>query len=245
MRRDRVACALSVGVAWAAAAVVAIPASPGVTAPVGLLLVALPGYAWLRAVHPRSVYGIEVFAGVTAIALGLLVVSAFALSAMPWGLQRASWAIALALLVTVGEGVVVTRATATETVKWRLPHLMARQAIAIALGVAALAAACAVSEVSATSSNREHFTALSLVPRSEAGGATTAVLLVTNQEGVTVRYRLVFRSANRRIEYNLRLKPGRSFRRVELLRAGAGSARLYRNSSNTLYRRVWIGDPSG
>lgn len=245
MHRDRLLPVLSVVVAWAAASAIIVAAPVGVTAPLGLLLIALVGLVWVRAVHRGPLHGLEMFAAVTAVTLGLLVATALVLNLLPWGLRPTPWAIALALLVTVAAAIAVARMNPQFAVPRRPPRPTGRQAIAIALGISALVGAIAISVVSAGDSDKEHFTELSLVPQGTTRGATSAVLLITNREGATVRYRLRYRTGSSVSDDKLTLKPGDSYRHVEPVRRGAASARLYRGSSTLSYRHVWIGNPAG
>jgi hypothetical protein len=69
--------------------------------------------------------------------------------------------------------------------------------------------------------------------------------LVTNRESATTRYRLDYVTGTRVIEYKLSLHSGESFRQVQQVGEGVASAWLYRGSSKTAYRHVWIGVPQG
>jgi hypothetical protein len=245
MRPDTRRLLLTLAVVWTAAAAVIGGMPVGVTAPLGLVLLALPGLVWLRALRPGGSSGLEAVTAVAAVDLALLVATAFVLDALPGGLRASSWAVALAVLSTGGLAVVWARDDATRRSD-RLPDRpSARQALLLAGGAVALAVAGTISIVSAHTSVEEHFTQLSLVPRGAPGHSTSASLVITNHEGRTLRYRFAYTTGTRTTIHHVRLEAGDSFRRVEPVAAGAAAVTLYRGSSKAPYRQVWIGDPQG
>jgi uncharacterized membrane protein len=251
MRRDWRGFATSLVLTWVAVGAVVLGAPAVLTVPAGLLLVALPGFVWPRAFHRRSMAPVERWTLVAALDLGLLVAMAFVLNAVPGGLRATSWAVALASVITVGTVVGLVRGGLSATNigdasppgLGPAPRITARQLVAIGVGVAALVAAGVVSVASGHTSNDEHFTELSLAPCPPTGHPTSAVLLITNREWATTRYRVVYATGSKTARRAITLEVGASYRRLVPVSGGAASVALYRSSH--AYRHVWIGDPQG
>jgi hypothetical protein len=216
----------------------------------GLLLVCTPGLVWAPTLLRSTAGALELWTSVVAIDLGILVAIAFLLNATPSGLQATSWSVALASITTVGLAVGGLRASRNsvhpdEVLSPRVPHARPslRQTLAIGIGAAALVGAALVSIVSDHSAKSEHFTEVSLVPCPPVRHPTSAVLLLTNREGVTVDYRIGYTTGGTSSRRAVTLQDGWSFRRRVSVLGGAASVTVYRGSH--AFRHVWIGNADG
>lgn len=232
---------------------------PGLGTPVRALLALplvlfLPGYAFTAASLPRlrrwSAEGLAVDLG-TSIALTVL--AGLALDFTPWGLERRSWALALAGITVVAAAVGRLRRGAAGHAprgreRMRLSTMqLALLATALLLG----AAAVGISRLGAIQKDQQStFTQLWMLPASESTG-TALRIGIGNDEGSLETYRLVLRAGARTLASWPRIvvRAGRRWETEIALPQGLSprvpvEAELFRASEPaTVYRHVtfWPG----
>ena len=239
--------AVTVAVLACVAAVAGAPVE--VTAVLGILLLAAPGYLLSQLLFGASIAGLERFVVIVLLAFSVPILGGLPLVAAGVPLHRPAWlgllagvtlACALAVLAhRVWQGRHGGPAAVTaEPRKLRLPvwHAVGfAAALVIAGGAVGLASAGAAKQP------YPGFTQLWLVANKPNG--TTASLGVANHEGRAVRYRLVlFSDSHVSATWNLDLSNGRSWQRAtQFTGFDTLTAKLYRlpNLSST-YRYVTV-----
>ncbi|HEX7083262.1 MAG TPA: DUF1616 domain-containing protein [Gaiellaceae bacterium] len=205
----------------AAAALAAVAAAtafaPSLATPLRALLafplvLYLPGYAFTAAAPlPPETGRAERFAFAVGASIAVAVLAGLALNYAPGGLDRRSWAVALAA-VTVGLAAVaaIRRALAVpEPAPWRPGLPTGNQVLLGAIAVLLAAAAVGISRLGALQTARETtFTQLWMLPATSA--SATLRIGLANHEQAAQRYRLVVRSGGRvlRIWPAVRVEPG-------------------------------------
>ena len=245
MRREQTERALVAGIALICAGILAVTAPPlVVSAPLGFVLLALPGLVWVRVAGPVALTGLEMLVAVVASNLGLLAGIALILTLLPMGLTRTSWAVALG--TTVGLGVVVGEFRGSGPIRPAGIRLPSRGQTAVVVGgLAVLGAAGVITVASARDAARESFTELSLVPvgpQHDPRVAKTATVQITNHEHKTVIYRLVFATGTLHQTRTVRLREGETFHAVEPIVSHRAVATLYKAGESAPYREVWLGE---
>jgi hypothetical protein len=251
MIRQQTDLAITAAVAIAACAAAALGAPVALMTVLGLVLFAAPGYLLCEILLGSNVSGLERLGAIGGLSLCVPIVGGLLLHAARVPLHRASWlallggvtiACDLALLV---RRAVHRRSNMTPSVlpgpTWRWPT---RQAAAF--GAAVVIAACGVGLASAGAAKQSYpgFTQLWLVHRQP--NAPTASLGVTNDEGKTVRYKLIlFHDTQVAATWNLDLPNGQSWQRAtKFSHSYTIMAKLYRLPDiSVAYRYVFIDGP--
>ncbi|HET9196895.1 MAG TPA: DUF1616 domain-containing protein [Solirubrobacterales bacterium] len=171
----------------------------------------LPGYAVVAAAFgSRELAPAQRITLSVAVSLMVLALGAFVLNVFPFGLETASWAVLLPLVViAVSRGAALRRDPAKRDAD-RRPPLPRPKTASLALGALALAiavAAIALAERPLPAENARGFTALWMLPTDSREDAV-AVGVVSNQQD-THSYRLrVSLGKNQSKTYRVRLDPG-------------------------------------
>lgn len=250
---------LVVGVAAAAVCAGAVTVVPG---PLPLrvvsalpLVIALPGYAVTAALFPRREidWSRRLLLSV-ALGLSIAILVGLVLNLTPFGLQRASWAVALFVVTAAANGVALVgraRAGATEPVGTaprstaRRPRVRIREVVLLLAALGILGGAVAFARTPLPAKRVLGYTALWLVPAPSDNPVGLRVG-VKSAELERTRYRLLVRVGSRVIyERGLELDSGSEF--VGSIRLPAGSstgdvpvqALLYRDDRpSAVYRRA-------
>jgi uncharacterized membrane protein len=241
-----------VSLAVVSAVVAAVPGIPGaarIPAAVLLLLI-LPGFALASAAFAhRRLDPVERVLLTVALSLAAAVLVALCLDVTPWGLDRSSWAVALAGVTVASALVAAVRASerAVLAVRRRSVRPNRAQTAALACGAVLLAGAFWLATKPLPVPGATGYTALWLVP---AAGSTDVVRVgVRSGELEPSTYRLSLRVGARVVRgWKLRLAPSGAWEARVALPTGAGRvvAILHRGSSDAVYRQVdWLrGGPS-
>lgn len=242
-----------VGSSIVACAAVAVAFAPGVPTVVRVLLglplvLVLPGYTLTALATPslgRGRWGADKILFSLGTSISVAVLGGLVLNFTPWGLERRSWSLLLAVFTIVAAmGAVVRRAGATGP-----PSAARRRAHAVPLlfcVVAALIASAAVgiSRRGALQTDQQStFSQLSMLPTS---GNNDLRIDVTNHEGATQHYRIVLHAGNRQLSdfQGITLAAGDTWSRTVRMPTNLPSrtrieADLYRATSpHSVYRHV-------
>lgn len=230
-------------------ATVAILAGAGrpLTIPLGAMLVlVLPGYAWLGAVRHHEPQPLASGALVVMASMGLAIVLGIGLNLLPGGLTRGSWVAGLSLVTVAG--------LATSWMRGRAiagpcrPFVAFREAspstvLKITLVILLVGATGAISVASQDAwIERQHFSELAL---SRSG--TAPVVHVRNMEGRSVTYTVTVRLNRQRVtRFRVRLRSGSRFTRpldaAPVRRTGDATLKvvLDRPGARSPYRVVFL-----
>lgn len=168
-------------------------------AALGLPSVAAPGYVWAKVLLGSRAAGLEWVAVATGLSLAVPVLGGVALFAAGVPLHRTAWASLLAGVTLAGDITLLIwnrdgNQPATVQSRPQLRSLIRRTPIwhAVMFGAAIVLAAGAVeiAHVGAASQHFPGFTELWLTPSTRS--ASVVDLGVTNRQGTTTRYRLVY-----------------------------------------------------
>ncbi len=225
------------------------------------LVVALPGFAVMAALFPHTDLPV---AEQVLLSLGLslvvLVLSGLLLNLTPWGLQTASWVIAVGSITLGAAGLALALARQGQGQgqgqgrpgkPWSVitsfnPGLNSRQIILFSLAGLVVLLALLVARNGALQKPTPGFTQLWLLPGAKVAGQTTLRLGFSNQEGAEVTYKLQIKSGADLLqewpaltlkpleqwETNVTLPPG-------LAAGGKVEALLYKASApDIVYRQV-------
>lgn len=224
-----------------------------VTAVLGIMLVAAPGYVWAEVLLPPWVTPLERAVVAAGLALAFPVIGGLALDAAGIPLHRPAWTALLAGLALIGDGAVLVRrrrsAAAKEGGQARVLRLPAWHTAAYCLAALIAVGAVVLAREGAAWQQQPGFTQLWLTSRT--GTAGTASLGVVNHQGSQTAYRLVvIRKILRKRQvidtWNITLADGQSWtRQISFTRRYPLAAELYRLPDLIHpYRYVTTGDGS-
>ena len=244
MSRGQSDLAVSCAVAIVSCAAAFGGAPVAVTAVLGILLFAAPGYLLGQLLLGPEAAGLERVIVTTALAFCVPIFGGLALYFAGVPLHRTAWLALLAGVTVVGDGLVFWRRRLGRAApfRWRWDRQVPRRSL-LTVGAAAVVGACAVglAHAGAVKQHYPGFTELWLAPRGHNEPA--ADLGVSNHQGNAVRYRLVLRgNGGVRHAWVLSLANGQTWHRpVPLTQRGTTSADLYRWPDVTrLYRHVAV-----
>jgi hypothetical protein len=239
----------TVAVLACAAAAVRTPAA--VTAGLGLVLFAAPGYLLGQLLAGPGRTALERLAVGAGLALCVPVVGGLLLYLARLPLDRASWLGLLAGVTVVADGLLLVRrrrkgkeparpGRSGETARWRLQP---GPAAAFAVAVLIAAGAVALAREGTAVQRYPGFTQLWLVPDAHTHALS---LGVANNEGATTRYQLVLLSNGRRLPpRKLTLRNGQVWRMSLSFKTNV-TAHLYRPPDfSRPYRQASIGGDRG
>ena len=236
-----------------ACAAVAVAFVPAVSSPVRVLLAlplvfVLPGYAFTAVAFTRNErWSAEGAAFTLGSSLALTILTGLVLNYTPGGLERRTWAVALAGITVVAATVGFVKERRSEQTPRRLewPALKATRLVLFSLAFLVTAAALGISRLGAIQAeHKSKFTQLWMLP-TQAKSASVQIG-IANDEGSVKSYRLVLRAGNDRLESwpSIVVRPGERWVKTiqlphELTMETRLEADLYRAAKpGTLYRRV-------
>lgn len=229
MRRSHADIGVTAAVAILSCGATVENAPVPVTAVPGTALLASIGYVWVKVLFDHRVAGLERVAIAAGLALSVPVLGGLALQEAGVSLHRVAWASLLAGVTLVGDAILMARggviypATAGKrSMTWpqaKLHVVIFGAAVAVAAGAVTLAS------IGATTQHYPGFTQLWL---SVHGGAVTASLGVSNQQGSTKQYRLILLRKGRASEtWNLTLSNGQVWQQTIRISRKYATAKLY------------------
>jgi Protein of unknown function (DUF1616) len=244
-RRADVPITALVAILACAAALARVPAPGSLTAVLGLLLFAAPGYLWVEALLGDPVAGLERISVATGLSLCVPIFGGLALYGAGVPLHRTAWLGLLAGVTLAGDvGVLIRRGGLTPPAPDRTPQRRAmpgRSVAALAVALLLAAGGIAIARIGAQRQQDPGFTQLWLA--TAPSSADIASLGVGNFEGRTVRYRLVLlHNGLPTSAWDLTLANGQRWQRLQLLAGGSTTtADLYRLPDLVRpYRQVWL-----
>jgi uncharacterized membrane protein len=251
MIRKQADLAITATVAAAACGAAALGAPVALMTVLGIVLFATPGYLLCQILLGSNVSGLERLAAICGLSLCVPIIGGLLMHAARVPLHRASWLGLLAGVTIACDLALLARhlvhrrsnmpLSGLQRPRWRLPT---RQAAAFAAAV--VIAACGVGLASAGAAKQSYpgFTQLWLVHRQP--NAPTASLGVTNDEGKTVRYKLIlFYDTQVAATWDLNLSNGQTWQRATKFTSSYTiTAKLYRLPDiSSAYRYVVIDGP--
>jgi hypothetical protein len=230
--RGQADLAITAAVAILACAAAALGTPVPVTAVLGLVLLAAPGYLLSQLLLGSRIAGLERVAVATGLALCVPILGGLLLYAVGVPLHRAGWLGLLAGTTVISDLALLWRRRGGQAapfgwdrapLRLPIPHVVAYGA-AVVIAASGLGLAC----VSAASQHYPGFTQLWLAHPKE--NASTADLGVGNYEGKTTRYRLVLlRNGHTADTWNLTLANGQTWQRSPAFSGSTAiAADLYR-----------------
>lgn len=240
-----------------------------VMAPLGIALIAAPGYIWAEVLLGSRLRGLERVVVAAGVALAVPVIGGVVLSLGGLPLHRADWIGLFTVMTLAGDAVLLARwkgaagskgLTGWSPSGWtgragRIPalwqglrarHVPARHAVAFGAAVLIAAAGLGVARWGAAVQQYPGFTQLWLAPLS--GHPATEELGVSNHQGTTMRYRLVLElNGHAAATWDIILAGGQTWRRAVAGTGAAGiDASLYRLPDLTHpYRQVFTASGRG
>jgi hypothetical protein len=199
------------------------------------LVVLLPGYALTSALFARQPPEPPRYLLLSVgLSLAITILEGLALNLTPWGLQAASWALALGGTTIAAAVVALLRGRrATPPIAAFAAGPSIRQGLLIGAGAAILAAAIVIASSPAPQEGLEGYTNLWMVPA--AGAPSTLRVGVSSLEFATTRYKLQLEADGQVIHEwpAISLEPSQTWEadaivRPEQLKAGPVKAVLYR-----------------
>jgi uncharacterized membrane protein len=251
MIRREASLGITAGIAIAACTAAAANAPVAVMAVLGILLFAAPGYLLDQILFGSRAWGLERVAAATGLALCVPILGGLLLYAARVPLHRSAWIGLLATVTLACDLVLLSRhiwrrraGTASsdeQRIRWRLP---AWQVAAFGAALVIAASAVGLASVGAVRQPYPGFAQLWLVHRTP--NAPVANLGVTNNEGRTVRYKLVlFYDTRVAKTWALDLSNGQTWRQATKFTSRYTiTAKLYRLPEiSRAYRYVVIAGP--
>ncbi|MGO8730151.1 MAG: hypothetical protein ACLQK8_26310 [Streptosporangiaceae bacterium] len=229
MSRSQADLGLTATVAVLACAAAAVSAPVAVTAVLGILILAAPGYLLGELLFGAAIEGLERVAVAAGLALCVPILGGLILYAAGVQLHRATWLGLLAGLTLACDLVLLWRRRSGRAASfgWAPRRLPRRHAMAFGAAVAIAVCAVGIARAGVVWQHYPGFTQLWLV-RSQ-GNAASVNLGVANHEGKTARYRLVllrnFRPAG---SWNLTLANGQTWHRSPSSSGRRISVKLYK-----------------
>jgi hypothetical protein len=244
VNRNQADLGVTLAAALLACGAVAIHAPVGVTAVLGIALIAAPGYLWSQILLGPQISAVERAAVATGIALSVPILGGLLLYAARLPLHRAEWIGLLAGVTLAGDVVLFLRRRSDrspreEPTSVRRPRPL-KHIAAFTAATMILVGAVVLARVGVAMQSYPGFTQLWMTP---SKSATTATLGVGNHEGRTVRYRLVLLRGGRAFgAWNIMLANGHDWHRSQPINGSyTWIANLYRlPDSNHPYRQVVI-----
>lgn len=241
---SRVLCLIAVVLATFA---VLSGAPPAITIPLGgMLVLVLPGYAWLGAVRQHESQPLARAALIVMASMGLAIVVGLGLNLLPGGLTRSGWVAGLSLVTVAGLATSWMCGGVISGPSRPFATLRGTTGLKITLVILLVGATGAISVASENAwIERQHFSELALT---RSGAAP--VVYVRNLEGRGITYTMtVWVNRRRTARFPVRLDAGSHFTRpldaaVVARRGGATlKVTLDRPGGPSPYRVVFLRQP--